>query len=308
MILIISNPQDVHAKHLAKMLRVRGSDVVCISRADFGNGASITLSPDAQQGELKLSDGTRIASDSISAVWHRRPGIVRANPGITDDLDRSFAENEWAQTIDGFFSLASGRAVSPPAKQRAATKPLQLSLASRAGLRVPKTLITSVPEEALAFVGEHCGAVVHKAMTAPPHQFIDTRLWDSGASNRAADLLLCPTILQEQVLGPADVRATIVGEQIFSACILTANGRADIDSRLDADAPCTRYELPASVESALLQLMGELGLIFGTIDLKLTDNGEHVFLEINPQGQFLYIEILTGLPISQALAEFLAHD
>src|SRR5215470_10129412 len=274
MILIISNPQDVHAKHLAKMLRVRGSDVVCISRADFGNGASITLSPDAQQGELKLSDGTRIASDSISAVWHRRPGIVRANPGITDDLDRSFAENEWAQTIDGFFSLASGRAVSPPAKQRAATKPLQLSLASRAGLRVPKTLITSVPEEALAFVGEHCGAVVHKAMTAPPHQFIDTRLWDSGASNRAADLLLCPTILQEQVLGPADVRATIVGEQIFSACILTANGRADIDSRLDADAPCTRYELPASVESALLQLMGELGLIFGTIDLKLTDNGE----------------------------------
>ena len=54
--------------------------------------------------------------------------------------------------------------------------------------------------------------------------------------------------------------------------------------------------------------MHELGLVFGTVDLKLTDNGEHVFLEINPQGQFLYIEILTGLPISRALAEFLAHD
>ena len=308
MILILSSSQDVHAKHLAKMLRVQGRNVICLSKADFGNGASITLSPGTQRGELKLSDGTRIASDSISAVWHRRPGTVRPNPEITDELDRAFVENEGAHAIDGFFSLASGRAVSPPAKQRAATKPLQLSFASRVGLRVPETLITSDPEEALAFVGEHRGAVVHKAMTAPPHQFIETRLWDSGASERAAELSLCPTILQERVLGPADVRATIVGEQIFSGCILTANGRADVDSRLDVDAPCTSYVLPASVKSALLQLMHELGLVFGTVDLKLTDNGEHVFLEINPQGQFLYIEILTGLPISRALAEFLAHD
>ena len=40
----------------------------------------------------------------------------------------------------------------------------------------------------------------------------------------------------------------------------------------------------------------------------MTENGEHVFLELNPQGQFLYIEILTGLPISEALVQFLAGD
>ena len=54
--------------------------------------------------------------------------------------------------------------------------------------------------------------------------------------------------------------------------------------------------------------MGELGLLFGTIDMKLTEGGEHVFLEVNPQGQFLYIEILTGLPIANAVADFLARD
>ena len=54
--------------------------------------------------------------------------------------------------------------------------------------------------------------------------------------------------------------------------------------------------------------MDELGLVFGTIDLKVADNGELFFLEINPQGQFLYIEIRTGLPISKALADFLAYD
>jgi glutathione synthase/RimK-type ligase-like ATP-grasp enzyme len=52
--------------------------------------------------------------------------------------------------------------------------------------------------------------------------------------------------------------------------------------------------------------MDDLGLVFGAIDLKLTDTGKHVLLEVNPQGQFLYIELLTGLPISDALTEFLA--
>lgn len=306
MIVILSNPQDVHARHIANKLRRRGLDVVCISKADFGNGASIAVSPAAQRGELKLFDGRRIASDVISAVWHRRPGSIHVNPAIDDELDRSFATNEWTQAIDCFFSLASIRSVSPPVKQRAATKPLQLSLASQVGLCVPPTLITSDPEEALAFVALHDGVVVHKAMTAPPHQFIDTRVWDADASEHLADLPLCPTILQERVLGPADVRATVVGRQIYSACIVTS--RAEVDSRLDPDAPCIRYQLPTDIESALLRLMDELGLVFGTIDLKLADSGEHVFLEVNPQGQFLYIEILTGLPISDAVTDFLAYS
>jgi biotin carboxylase len=52
--------------------------------------------------------------------------------------------------------------------------------------------------------------------------------------------------------------------------------------------------------------MNELGLVFGTVDLRVTDDNEYVFLEVNPQGQFLYVEILTGMPITAALAEFLA--
>lgn len=54
--------------------------------------------------------------------------------------------------------------------------------------------------------------------------------------------------------------------------------------------------------------MATLGLVFGTIDLKITHDGEYVFLEVNPQGQFLYVENLTGLPITLALARLLARD
>jgi MvdD-like protein with pre-ATP grasp domain len=179
MILILSSSADIHAKHIANLLRQRGREVVCVSREEFGNGASLSLCPEAQRGSITI-DGTRIVSDDISAVWYRRPGRVRAASVITDELDRSFTENEWAQILDGFFVVASRRNVSSPWKQRAATKPLQLSIASRVGLRVPKTLFTSDPAEALAFAAEYEGAIVHKAMTAPSNQFVDTRVWSSA--------------------------------------------------------------------------------------------------------------------------------
>lgn len=306
MILILSNAQDAHARHITQLLRRRGRDVASVSRADFGHVASIAFHPAASRGAITLADGTRIVSEDVSAVWYRRPGRVRVNPAIRDEFDRAFADTEWTHALDSFFTVAFRRNISPPLKQRAATKPVQLALAVRAGLRVPETLITSEPDQAAAFAQKWGGAVVHKAMTAPPHRFLDTRAWDADTARHLDDLALCPTIFQERIFGPADVRVTIVGRQVFAACIETARGRAGVDSRLDHDAPCTPYELPRAVEAAILRLMDELGLVFGTVDLKLADNGEHVFLEVNPQGQFLYIEILTGLPISEGLAEFLS--
>jgi hypothetical protein len=303
MILIVSNPQDTHAKHIAQLLEQRSCQALIFSRADFGLARTLTLDPVASCGIIKLQDGTTIRSDEVSAVWYRRPGTVLVDPAITEEFDRLFAEKEWAQSLDAFFTLVFRRIVSPPLTQRAAIKPLQLKVASEVGLRVPKTLLTSNPEEALAFISKHRGAIVHKAITAPSHRFIDTRSWDPEGLKHIQDLPLCPTLFQERIHGPKDVRATIVGTQIFAACLTC--GPDVVDSRLDSKSSCSPYELPSAVESAILRLMDRLGLVFGTIDFKLADNGEHVFLEVNPQGQFLYIEILTGLPISNALADYL---
>jgi glutathione synthase/RimK-type ligase-like ATP-grasp enzyme len=52
--------------------------------------------------------------------------------------------------------------------------------------------------------------------------------------------------------------------------------------------------------------MRRLGLEYGAIDLRLTPDGEYVFFEVNPAGQFLFVEHACGLPISAALAARLA--
>jgi hypothetical protein len=305
-ILIVAGAGDTHAGHIAQILKQRGYPALILSKADFGLSCTLALDPVAQCGVIVLADGTKIRSDDIGAVWYRRPGAVLVDPVITNDLDRSFVEREFTQSLDAFFSLAFRRVVSMPFAQKAAIKPVQLKVASEVGLRVPKTLLTSNPEEALSFVSDCKAGSVHKAMTAPAHRFLDTRAWDTEDIRRIKDLPLCPTLFQERIHGVGDIRATVIGSQIFAA--YRACGPEIVDSRLNPALSYSCCELPSDVACATLRLMDKLGLAFGTIDLKVADNGEHVFLEVNPQGQFLYIEKLTELPISIALADFLIAD
>jgi glutathione synthase/RimK-type ligase-like ATP-grasp enzyme len=64
-------------------------------------------------------------------------------------------------------------------------------------------------------------------------------------------------------------------------------------------------ELDGDVAERCRRVMEALGLVFGAIDLVVTPAGETVFLEVNPEGQFLWVEEATGLPMVEALSDLL---
>ena len=68
------------------------------------------------------------------------------------------------------------------------------------------------------------------------------------------------------------------------------------------------HTLDAQTAACLYALMRRLGLLYGAIDLRLTPEGEYVFLEVNPSGQFLFLELVAGMPLSELMAGFLAGD
>ena len=203
-----------------------------------------------------------------------------------------------------FASLDGAWFVNDPARHVAAVKPLQLRLAERIGLRIPDTLITNDPIAAAAFVDRHGQRVVHKTLAPPRHRFLATKKW--SASDRAAldDLVLAPTIFQETVTDCRELRITVIGDRLFAAAFHPPAGL--IDGRLDLHTPYRPHTLPHDLSRRLIALVRRLGLVFSTIDMKLTDDGEYVFLELNPMGQYLYVEILAGLPLTAAMAELLA--
>lgn len=312
MIVILAPSDDLHARRVAQEIELLGEAVLVISWVLAARGLRASLSYTGQLAEVLIQpdpDGpvTRLAD--IRAIWTRRPSPPTIPAGVIDVEHRRFASQEWQDLLDG-LTLSLGLdavIVNPLPAQRAAVKPYQLAIAQRVGLRVPETLITSDPLRAQEFVDAHQGHVVHKAMTSPRNAFVDTRQWQETDRGALHQLLVAPAIFQGLVAGPTDIRVTIVGQDIYAAAVRTSQSRAGLNSRLDLDVPTTTCEIPGEITRQLHALMAVLGLTFATVDLKVDDAGQLHFLELNPQGQFLYIEILTGLPIAASVARLLVN-
>lgn len=309
MILIIADEVDSHARRVRDILGERGHEAAILDFARLSGSASYyhEIGPWGRRRALALD---RVVDfDDVRTIWIRRPSVAGVPDRVVELTARSFIRHEWAEALNAMTQTLDVRWVNDPIVQATAGKPLQLDVALAAGMAVPDTLITNDAGRARAFVDQHVGRVVHKSLTTPQGRLMDTRLWDPATDGPqlGAALPLAPVVFQEYVTGPADVRTVITGDRTFSVAVDLVTSRAGIDSRLDLDADCVPYELPTDVATRLLEVMARLGLVFGVADLRIDDDGQHVFFEINPQGQFLFMEILTGLPISAAVATLLGE-
>ena len=204
------------------------------------------------------------------------------------------------------------------ALRRADNKQLQLQLATRLGMEIPPTLITSDPDEFLEFYRQHGGHIIDKfpstVMAATQRtggtlmrftQAVNTR--DVGYARR---LRHSPMLFQAQVPKRFELRITVVGDQVLAAEIHSqATRRTQLDWRhYDwGHTPYRVHRLPQAIRYACLELVASLGLRFGAIDMIVTPDGRYVFLEINPNGQWLWIQDETGLPIADALCTTLMN-
>jgi glutathione synthase/RimK-type ligase-like ATP-grasp enzyme len=310
-ILIVAPEEDVHACCVAQHLSDMGAQAQIVDLSTFANSAGFSqfLSTKPARLTLTLPNGSKLDPASVDTVWYRRPRLPQLSDVLAFESDRDFAGAEWGAVIDGFVASLSARFVNDPVKQRGATKPRQLQVAEKAGLAIPATLITNNADEARGFVEKFGGRVIHKPLTAPRNRFLATKRWSDADKAALENLKLVPTIFQEEIQGSLDLRITVMGQKLFAASFsstkLESAGEHWIDNRLNLDVEYREHRLPAAVESCILTLMRGLDLSFGTVDMKVDERGDYVFLEVNPQGQFLYIDILTGLPLAKAMAEFL---
>lgn len=306
MILIVASAEDVHARCVVHELAARGDQAVIFDPLELGSGAFLSLSFNgSSEAVLHTTQGIEIRSGDVGCVWYRRPRSAVLPDSVLAEEDREFGVREWSTAFAGFMQSLDARFVNCIDAQASCTKPRQLMMAQEIGLAIPPTLITNDPSAAMDFVEEHDGQVIHKAMSSPRHQLLETRVWTAADSGLLDVLHIAPIILQRRIDGPGDIRATVFGENVRAAFIASGGGPSPVDSRLDLDSSCLPYDVDVDMLHKLRLLMHKLNLVFGTIDLKVTEDGELVFLEVNPQGQFLYVEVLTGLPLVSDMADLL---
>jgi glutathione synthase/RimK-type ligase-like ATP-grasp enzyme len=118
-----------------------------------------------------------------------------------------------------------------------------------------------------------------------------------------------PGFYQPFVPKAREWRVTVVGEDVFAAAIYTDESAKD-DWRQHQMTGAVRFERadpPHSVPKCCISFLRGMDLGYGAFDLIETPDGEVVFLECNPSGQFSWLEERLGLPISNALAASLAR-
>jgi glutathione synthase/RimK-type ligase-like ATP-grasp enzyme len=311
MILVISRPNDEHALAVMSELECRRVKVKLLDLADFPQNLRLSIhytNINDPEYLVKFPDGEQLSLEALRSIWWRRPQQFVIDPEITQAPHRDFALNESHEAFAGLWRSVQTLWINDPKQDDAAhRKVYQLRIAQEVGLRIPQTLITNDPLDANAFVAARDPEpTVYKAFSATAQNWRETRLLKAAELDLLDNVKYAPVIFQEYIPAQYDLRITIIGQEIFPAAIFSQETSYQVDYRMDmGKARVEPVDLPDEVRSQLLSLMSRLGLVYGAIDMRLMPTGEYVFLEINPAGQWLFIESATQQKITGCMVDAL---
>ncbi|OCC10507.1 hypothetical protein A3Q37_03667 [Streptomyces sp. PTY087I2] len=301
---------DLTTDMVISELNRRNVPVTRFDPADIG--AELTVS--ARFGSCPAPVAGRLRTPSrivelaeIRSVYWRRP-VWPAFDHLEPD-DARFAAAQTRYGLGGtLYALDGPLWVNHPLRNAAADyKPAQLAVAQRLGLTVPSTLVTNDPDEARSFVGDH-EQVIFKTLRWTPYQRggVPVTGWADPvmASEVDARVAVAPHLFQAVVNKVADLRVLVVGREVFAVRIESGM----LDWRKDYSALTYRVvDLPDLVEKALLAYLDHFGLASGSFDFAVDEAGGLWWLELNPNGQWGWLEESTGLAMSAAFAELLTQ-
>lgn len=317
-VLILAPEQDVHTKAVLRQLEAFNAKTIIWSANKLPQQSLLRfeLNSEASTTIIQSIDGGRFELGQFDAVWYRRPGMPKS----------AHLEQRW---LEGLVAWESGRALegiyrtvsdilwinNPRAQQETLIKVNQLKSARDAGFIVPDTLVTNDPIAVREFAERLSNQVVYKLIDEASWQYFPEYELPRGIptlSFRATDLhhldqvKLSLHLFQKKIDKVYDLRITVVGQEIFAVKIEPQSDGAQLDWRLDRNNKLSAYTLDDEIKSKCLLLMRQLGLVYGAFDLCRSRDGGYVFLELNPAGQYLWLEEALNLPISYKLAALLA--
>lgn len=320
-ILIITSKADKHADYIVSKFAERKILFVRFDTELFPGSLKITYNSRSGRSLFRINDQDSnlfFHSDEITSIWHRKP-ILSACPLITEHSYQVFARRETETFLNNMYVCMSNRKwINYPYNNRIAdNKLLQLQIAKEIGFNIPDTIVTNDYQEVAQFVEKHkTKKIVYKTISHPfisetkeNFRSVFTSIVDlsPGLLNSIA---LTPCLFQEYIDKAYEIRITVIQNQVFAARIFSQDHLStNIDWRRDQPKVQLKHEIEKidiKLEQSCIKLVKKLNLIFGAIDMIVTPTGQYVFLEINPNGQWLWIELMLGAKISDALIDALA--
>ncbi|MFC9791278.1 ATP-grasp ribosomal peptide maturase [Streptomyces sp. NPDC127584] len=309
-VLVLTEADDITADMVITELNRRDVPVVRFNPADIGEDLVISARfgtcPALVVGQVRTPSRTADVAQVRSVYW-RRPEWPTF-PHLPAD-DSRFAAAQVRHGLGGtLYALGDPLWVNHPLRVAAADyKPAQLALARRLGFAIPPTLVTNDPDEAREFVHAQ-GQAISKTLRWTPYtrDGVPVTGWADPVTAAEIDdsVRVAPHLFQARVDKVADVRVLIAGRHTFAVRI-----DSDLlDWRKDYSAlTYTVQHLPDRVARGLHACLNRLDLVSGSFDLAVDRTGDYWWLELNPNGQWGWLETETDLPMAAAFADLLAQ-
>lgn len=318
-ILILAEELDLHADVVIEMLHRKGHRTCRfeVSQVPAKNGITVHASSSVQSERITVG-GASIPLDDVTAIWNRRVMAPSLPSGMSRD-DEEFARNETQHLLNGLWGRLQGRFwVNWIVNERLANrKPYQLKIAKEVGLDVPDTLITNEPAECRRFFTANGGRVIYKPLNRPVvtdgsqgYSLFTSIVSETDLDQRLASVAYAPCLFQAHLPKVREYRVIVIDGEVFPVAIDSqVMPQTSVDWRRCqenwASLPHRAETWPVERTAPILALMRRLGLVFGALDFVLTPDGRCVFLEVNPSGQWYWLEMATGIPLADRMSDLL---
>lgn len=316
MILILTDEFDRHADVVISKLDERN---VKYYRLNLNVEALKYTFFTFKNNKWKITSRTgEINQNDITCVWCRRPFVeLTLEENYKQDNDFIIWKNEWNQTLLGFYNSIKKLPWLNPLRKayKGENKYYQMELARECGFIIPETLVSNSKDELIRFTKEYNGAIM-KLMTQEMY-IVDnefkgfyTNIINTDSLSSFNEIEENPLILQKYIEKKYEVRYTVVGKRHFVCKIDSQKSLKAMYDWRRYDIPHTPHypiEPPLDIQKRVMIFMDKLGIEFGALDFIVDKNDVWHFLEINCFGQWLWIEQLTNLYISDGIVDWLMN-
>lgn len=316
-VLVLTYNEDLHADYVCDHLKDIGVDFFRVNTERIIEEYNITF--DSLSGLYKISDKQDIIIiDSSWNIWNRRV----MDPKIPEDFPKELENmvfTETKRTWEGLLFSYKGRVVNRPQNNFSANNKIDQLVFAREynnNIEIPQTIITNNPEDLRKFYKLH-KKISHKLLKAPLVQkgeeylTLYNTLVSEENLKHAYLIERNPSLFQKYIDKEYELRITALENKVIAIAIHSQDSE---QSRIDFrryDFDNVKYEkidIPTKVSSFCIDMIKHYGLYFGEFDFILTKDGKYVFLELNPNGQWLWLELKSGYNLTKDIAENLIQD
>lgn len=315
MLLVVTNKSDLACDYLILRLKERRVPFVRLNTEDLGSrfDVDIHLTNAATGFTIDFPNGPTLTRDSVNAVYFRQP-LAPPFPLGTAESDREFIRAEMREVLRSLWRLIDeDKWLNHPRRLWLASNKIeQLAVAAALRLRVPESIVTCTSHSAKQFFSKHNGHVICKAVKHGFTQYENrvtvatTQRVDGEFLERFNDYAVTPMIYQREIFKSFDVRVIVVCDEVFATAIHSQkHNETEVDWRVwdavDFDLDHEPIRLPDIIADRCRRITRHFGLKYSAIDLAHGRDGNYYFFEMNPNGQWAWIERKTGFRIRDAL-------